>query len=73
MVQSRLKFAQHSVKQIIRIQLFQILNGGNGLKARSWPMNVCNHNGAIESNDRRNIEFNQAIVKRQDLPPVRDA
>src|SRR5207249_7021326 len=70
MAQSRLQFAQHSVKQVIGIQLVQILNGRNGIKAGLWPVDVGNDNSAIEGDHWRIIELNQAIIKRQNLPPV---
>ena len=33
-------------------------------------MNVRDHDGAVEGDDRRIIEFDQAIIKREDLSPV---
>src|SRR5207247_2409795 len=64
-------FAQHGIKQVIGIQLLPILNGGNRIDTRLWSSNVRKNDSAIERDDRRVIEFDQAIVKREDLPPVR--
>src|SRR5436309_1599823 len=48
MVQARLEFTQHSVEQVILIQLFQVVNGGNGIQARLWSVKVCDHDGSVQ-------------------------
>src|SRR5207248_2644770 len=56
MVQLSLKLAEHGVQQIIRTQLFAVLNGFDRFNTGCRPVNVRHCNGAIERNDRRIVE-----------------
>ena len=70
MVQLFLELAKHSVQQIVRIQLFAILNGSHRFNAGLRSMNIRHRHSAIERNDRRIVQLQQLVIQRKNPSPI---
>ena len=64
------EFTEHGIKQVIGTQFTEIANPPYSLEPGFWSTDVCDGDGAIESYDRRLIQFNEPIIKRKDLRPI---
>src|SRR5439155_8014887 len=70
MVKTGLKFTERGVEQVISVQRVEVANDSDGVQPGARSVDVCDHDGAIEGDDRRIVELDQAIVKRENLRPI---
>src|ERR1700722_13820110 len=71
MMQLSLKFTQHRVEQVIRVQLRPILNRVDGLYAGSRTVYIRNRHCTIEGDNGRVVHLRPLIIKGQYSWPIR--
>src|SRR5206468_2045938 len=63
-------FTEGGVIEVIRFQFVGVGNGGDGVQTGLRAVDVRDDDGAVQSDDGGVIEFDEAIVHREDLRPI---
>ena len=67
----RLEFSEHGVEQVVGRKLITIRDGFDRCQSLGGTVHIGHGDGAVQGDDGRIVHFDEAIVEREDLPPVR--